>query len=162
MSDFVNAVREKVSNKCCVRRCQKEGCRVPLSNDLRPFLLIDMDQRCFPSEKNGKRCDFLFFSGYEGKDWVVPMELQKGKASASKIITQLQAGAFIAEKLAPKGENLEFRPVAAYGGGLRRNELKIFRQTKVNFRQKHEFVRLIKCGTNLTQALRSTPLRFGA
>ena len=157
MSDFVNAVREKVSNKCCVRRCQKVGCKVPLSKELNPFVLIDMDQPCSPSEKNGKRCDLLFFSGYEGKDWVVPMELQKGKASASKIVPQLQAGASIAEKLVPKGENLEFRPVAAYGGDLRRNELNVFRQTKVKFRQKHEFVRLVKCGTNLTQALHSTP-----
>lgn len=162
MSDFLHAVRDKVSKKCCVRRCQKEGCKVPLSNELNPFVLIDMDQPCSLSEKNAKRCDFLFFSGYEGKDWVVPLELQKGKAYASKILEQLQAGADIAEKLVPKGENLEFRPVAAYGGDLRRNEWNVLRQTKVKFRQKRELVRLKKCGTNLTQFLRSTPLRSGA
>ncbi len=161
MIDFVNAVREKVSNKCCVRRCQKEGCKVPLSNELHPFVLIDMDQPCSPSEKNGKRCDFLFISGYDSKDWVVPMELQKGKASASKIVAQLQAGAHIAEKLAPKGENLEFRPVAAFGG-IRKDERNELRKKKVKFRQKGRIVHLIKCGTNLTQALRSMPLRSGA
>ena len=81
-----------------------------LSNELHPFVLIDMDQPCSPSGENGKRCDYLFFSGYEGKDWVVPMELQKGKASASKIVEQLQAGAVIAEKLVPKGSILNSVP----------------------------------------------------
>ena len=85
MSIVVDAVRSKVSKQCCVTRCSKEGCNVPLPKDLRPFVVIDMDHSESPAAESGKRCDFLFVS----QRWVAPMELKKGKANAGEIVPQL-------------------------------------------------------------------------
>lgn len=158
MSGIVSAVLATVSNQCCITRCRKEGCSILLPNKLRPSVVIDMDSRESPNPKNGKRCDFLFFGEGKREDWVVPMELQKGNANSSKIVPQLRAGALVAEMIVPKHADVKFRPVAAYGGGLRRHELTAFRNknNKVRFRKQNEFIRLIRCGTNLVKALRAS------
>ena len=156
MKSFVKFVRENVSDKCCTTRCRKPGCKVRLSQEPCSFVLIDLDHPESPRPNHGKCCDFLLFSkDDDGKEWVVPMELKRGKATTSEIVPQLQAGAGIAKKLVSNSADVEFRPVAAYGGGLTKYERRAFRKNnnKVRFRQKREFVRLIKCGTCLTQVL---------
>ncbi len=148
MSAIVDAVRSKVSKRCCVTRCSKEGCNVPLPNDLRPFVVIDMDHAELPAAESGKRCDFLFVN----QRWVAPMELKKGKANAGEIVPQLQAGAAVADRLVPRNAKIAFRPMAAYGGGFSKHERESFKQRKVRFRKQSEIVRLIRCGTPLSLA----------
>lgn len=121
-----------------------------LPAELRPFVLIDMDHPESPATSGGKRCDFLFIN----ESWLAPLELKKGRVDASEIVQQLRAGAKAAEGLVPEGARVGFRPVAAYGGALRKQERDDLRKpgNKIEFREDREFVRLIRCGANLTQA----------
>lgn len=151
MSAAVDAVREKVSSACLVERCRSKGCRIGLPGNLKPFVLIDMDHPGAPAAKDEKRCDFLFVN----RCWVAPVEIKKGRAAASEIVPQLRAGAAAAQRVVPSDADVRFRPVAAYGGALRRQEHDEFRKSrnKVTFWGHAELVRLIRCGASLTQAL---------
>ena len=155
MSCLVDSLRSKLRKACLASRCKKQGCKVGLTKELSPFVLIDMDRSGAPVKQNQKRCDYLFVGDRSGETWVVPMELMKGKATASKIVPQLRAGASIAEKLVPDNEKVRFRPVAAYGRGLTRYEFNQFKKmtNRVKFGQVQEFVHLIKCGSKLKKAL---------
>ena len=155
MNNLSNAVRAKVSEEFLTTKCQKPGCKVSLPNSLRPFILIDMDHSDSPAPGGSKRCDFLFIGEYRNQDWVVPLELKRGKANASEIVPQLQAGASIAEGIVPDRASVKFQPVAAYGGDLRRHQTNAFRNTRnrIKFRQGRKPVRLIKCGSSLELAL---------
>lgn len=149
MSAVVDAVRQKVPRECHVKRCQREGCKVDLPAELRPFVLIDIDHSKSPAASGGKRCDFLFVN----ESWLAPLELKKGRAIAGEIVPQLQAGAKMAEGVLPGGARIGFRPIAAYGGALRKQERDNFRKpgNKIEFRGDREFVRLIRCGASLAQ-----------
>ena len=75
----------------------------------------------------------------------------------SEIVPQLQAGASIAEGIVPNDAEMKFRPVAAYGGELKRHQLNLFRNKAnwIEFRNQAKGVRLIRCGASLEQALKS-------
>ena len=163
MSNLSNAVRAKVSEECLTTRCQKEGCKVSLPRNgrfpdgQRPYVVIDMDHCESPAPEGRKRCDFLFIGEYRNHEWVVPLELKRGKADASEIVPQLRAGASIAEEIVSNSVEIKFRPVAAYGGELRRHQLNLFRNkaNRVKFGNQLEGVRLIRCGASLEQAFKS-------
>ena len=157
MSDLSNAVRATVSEECLTTKCQKRGCKVSLPNSLRPFILIDMDHSDSPAPGGSKRCDFLFIGEYRNQEWVVPLELKRGKADASEIVPQLRAGASVAEGIVPDRASVKFQPVAAYGGELKRHQWNLFRNKSnwVKFGNQREGVRLIRCGASLEQALKS-------
>lgn len=163
MSSIANAVCTSVSEECLTTRCKKEGCKVSLPSvgripvGQRPYVVIDMDHSKSPAPEGSKRCDFLFIGEYKNLDWVVPLELKKGQPTVSEIVPQLQAGASIANDIVPRDAEIKFRPVAAYGGELKRHQWNHFRK-KVNwirFRNQREGVRLIRCGASLKQGLRS-------
>ena len=75
-----------------------------------------MDLPKSPAKNGDQRCNFLFIGEGADEDWVVPMELKKGKASDSNIVSQLKAGARVAQQVIPNNASFRFRPVAAYGG----------------------------------------------
>ena len=162
MSNLSNAVRAKVSEECLTTRCQKEGCKVSLPRNgrfpdrQRPYVVIDMDHSESPAPQDGQRCDFLFIGECKNREWVVPLELKRGKADASEIVPQLRAGASIAEGIVSNSVEIKLRPVAAYGGELRRHQLNLFRNkvNRVKFGNQREGVRLIRCGASLEQALK--------
>ena len=169
MSNLSNTVRAKVPEDCLTTKCQKEGCKVNLPSNgrfpdrRRPYDVIDMDHSESPAPEGSKRCDFLFIGGYKNQDWVVPLELKKGQPTVSEIVPQLLAGASIADGIVPRDSEIKFRPVAAYGGELKRHQWNHFRK-KVNwirFRNQSEGVRLIRCGASLEQALNSRKIRLG-
>ena len=163
MSSLANAVRAGVSEECLTTRCQKEGCKVSLPrigrfpDRQRPYVVIDMDHSESPASQDGQRCDFLFIGNCKSQDWVVPLELKRGQPTVSEIVPQLQAGASIAEGIVPNDAELKFRPVAAYGGELKKHQWNRFkdRANRIKFRKQREGVRLIRCGTSLEQALKS-------
>lgn len=153
MKGLENAINANISAHCRVKNCEKRGCKVLLPNKLAPFIVIDMDHAESPAKVDGKRCDFLFISEDGGNNWVVPLELKSGNVSSSEIVPQLQAGALVANQLVPKNAHVQFRPVAAYGGGLRKYEWYSFRKkrNKIKFRQHSEIARLIRCGSSLAK-----------
>ena len=156
MTDIVSQVRERVSSECLVTRCQKEGCSLRLNNAPTPYILIDMDHPQTPVSQNERRCDYIFIGG--GNDsWLAPMELKRGKPSASEIVPQLRASAIIADRIIPPGEQVRFRPIAVFGGDLNRIEReRLLRDDNlIRFRDQRIPVRLLRCGRPLADALRS-------
>lgn len=159
MSDLVNSVREKVPGKCCVTYCRKEGCRVSLSKELYPRVVVDLDLDRYEEliSKNATRCDYIIVFKFNGSDWVVPLELTTGKKGARKIVEQLQAGASIAERIVCNGVSVKFRAVAALGRGIRKHDRKSFKTYKVKFRHKNRTIFWKKCGLKLVDVLGASP-----
>ena len=161
MTDLVKYIKRKVPSPCCVKRCNKEGCKVDLTQAPRPFVLIDMDCRDLEIERGSNRCDFLFAGQGDGDvpGWVAALEL-KGRPKASKVRAQLQSGAQFAERILPKDVEIRFRPVLFYRGGLRGAELTLLRGSSIRFRHPtkgivlKERVILRRCGSRLKDALR--------
>ena len=157
MTGLVETVRGKVENTC-VRsgRLRREGCTVSLQGAPQLRLVIDFDKPGSPLERQQTRCDYLFVAEVPAKSgWLAPLELKRGKLDASEVVGQLRAGARAAEQLVPDTMPVNFRPIAAFGGGItksERNELRANRN-KVRFHGTAESVRLIKCGGKLTQGL---------
>lgn len=157
MNGLVAMVRNKVHESCLTNgRIRKSGCSANLNGAPQPRLIIDFDRPGAPIGPSQGRCDYLFVAtGEESWDWVAPLELKRGDFDASQIVGQLKAGARSAENLIPQNAPVEFRPVAVFGGGIRkaeRNALKI-RSNRVRFHLTYESIRLIKCGGLLTGGL---------
>lgn len=118
--------------------------------------LINLEHDAAPVGSNAPRSDFLFVGGHTpDAEWVSPIELTAGSARVSKFLPQLRAGADIASKLIPRQIHVRFRPVAAYGGELRRSERDNFlkKTNYVTFRNMPTPVKLIRCGSPLSKAL---------
>lgn len=153
-----------VPDKCLVTRCQGSGCTVPMDIPNEAYVLVDID--CYMRDPETKKCDFLFISSPERGSAVIvaPVELKKGEAKSNTIIPQLKSGAKIAEQLIPKERDnlrlsqISFLPIAAYGGELRREQVKQFRKgsNRIKFRQQQQFVKLIKCGTPISKVLKQS------
>ena len=155
MTTFVSTIAARISDQCRSRRCRKNGCTLSMSRAPTPAILIDMDSSEAPqATSRTNRCDYLFFGGTE--NWVVPLELKRGKPNASEIIPQLQSGANIADSLVPAGTDVTFRPVAVYGGQLTRIERNrlLARRNRIRFRDLRLLTTMVRCGTELAAALR--------
>ena len=155
MTDLVERISKTVSPDCLATRCRKEGCSLVLTNAPTPNILIDMDHPKAPVDLNQSRCDYLFIGG-NSEAWLVPMELKRGKPNTSQIVRQLQAGSDVADRIVPDQAQIRFRPIAVYGGELRRierdNMLK--NANRIRFRSQRQLVKLVRCGTTLYNALR--------
>ena len=153
MSDLVKSVGEKVSKDSCTNRCRKGNCKVVLSKELYPRVVIDLDHCEELASKNDRRCDYIIIGDICGDDLVIPLELTGGRKDASEIVAQLQAGALIAKKVVRNNLEFKFRPVFAYRG-FRKGERDALRnnRNRVSFWGKRELVRVIKCGNTLSKA----------
>ena len=153
----VETVLRKTNARCHATRCREGRCSLSLNGVPEPNVLISLDHPDSPVNVNQARCDYLFVGGEDENDgaWVAPIELTASAARVSKFLPQLRAGAAIAESLVPQSAQVQFRPVAVYGGELRRIERDNFLKSanRVRFRSKPEKIRLIRCGSPLTKAL---------
>ena len=141
----VETVRTRVDAQCQTTSCRDGSCSLSLEHEAAPV------------QANRPHCDYLFVGGgdEEGGPWVAPIELTASAARVSKFLPQLRAGAEIADKLLPQSARVRFRPVAAYGGELRRTERDGFLKSgnRVDFRKSPVPVKLVRCGSPLTNAL---------
>ena len=154
MTGLVDAVRDRLCERCLVKECDKNGCSVSLNGVPQPHLVIDLDGPNSPVGQRQKRCDYLFVADKCNRGWVVPMELKNGEMKVSKVIGQLQAGADVAQKLVSHGSAISFRPVAVvreFRKGAR-DKLRE-RESEVSFRGRSERIRVLICGDPLTMAL---------
>ena len=153
----VKSVRERTDMKCHTTVCRDGSCSLSLEGAPEPSVLISLEHEAAPVKAKQAHCDYLFVGGSDGKGgpWVAPVELTASAARVSKFLPQLRAGADIADKLLPQNVQVRFRPVAAYGGELRRTERDGFLKSvnHVVFRRKKVPVKLVRCGSPLTKAL---------
>lgn len=152
---LVAAVRRVVPETCLeTGALNKEGCTVRLKGAPAPRLVIDFDKPDAPLGTHSSRCDYLFLAEASGpKAWVVPLELKKGKAAASGVEKQLQAGADAAGRLLPPAMPVRFRPIVV-SRGTHKNEREKLKRLRVRYRGTREPIRQLGCDRQLVDALR--------
>ena len=151
---IVRTIRERTDVRCHTTVCRDGRCSLSLEDVPEPSILISLEHEAAPVKAGQTHCDYLFVGGRA--PWVAPVELTASAARVSKFLPQLRAGADIADKLLPQDVQVRFRPVAAYGGELRRIERDGFLKpaNRVVFRTKPVPIKLVRCGSPLTQALK--------
>ncbi len=155
---LVKKVREKLDSSCLVvGRLTKEGCRLLMTGVTDSRLVVDLDKPGSPVHSGAPHCDYLFIADDEsGVGWVAPLELKRGRLHADQVVKQLRGGAATAESLVPEAARITFRPVAACGSAPKaeRNRLRS-RNNRIRLHGRTEAVRLLSCGEQLVNALRS-------
>ena len=153
----VETVRRKTDPKCHATTCRDGNCSLLLHGVPESSVLISLEHEAAPVAVGKPRSDYLFLgSDKNSRLWVAPIELTESKADFSKFAPQLRAGAAIADKLLPKNiPEVKFRPIAVHGG-IHRNEVNKFRQSrnKISFRGKSVSIELTRCGSPLANALK--------
>lgn len=156
MTGLVAAVRAKLDRRCLATGgLNKNGCGITMKDAPQPRVVVDFDKPGAPARRDGPRCDYLFIAeGGDGRFWVAPLELKKGRLHAGEAVRQLRAGAEAAERLVASGEKAALRPVVAAGAmpKAERNGLKRA-DNKVRFHGRREEVRLMQCGAPPVRAL---------
>ena len=86
---------------------------------------------------------------------MVPLEVKSSGIKVSTVLSQLRAGARVAERIVPGASSVRFVPVAAHGGKLHRKQINDLakRANGVAFRGERYSIRLIRCGDPLSRAL---------
>ena len=155
MTDLVERVRRALDSKCFIKgRLSKDGCKVVMTDAPSPRLIVDFDKPGSPLAANATRCDYLLVAEVEhADDWVVVLELKRGRLDADEVIRQLRAGASATEKLIPPGEPVRFRPVVA-SGSTSKHERNLLKSKPVQFHGRTKIVQRIKCEAPLFQELR--------
>ena len=151
------SVRSQVGPGCVTRQCRKRGCSLSLVDTSRQSFVIDMDHAESPVDRNQTHCDFLFIGSPSSAhdEWVVPIELKRGGIGAAEAKEQLQAGADIADRLAPHGSDPRFRPIAVSGSMDRYEQIQLRKSlNKIVFRGARMTVVRVRCGSPLADALR--------
>ena len=150
----VDAILDGTKPQCHADRCEDSGCSLSMSGAPSPNALISLEHPDAPVEVGRPRCDFLFVGGYdEDLPLVAPIELTTGMKSAFQFQRQIEGGVSVVDKLLPSGVAFRFRPVAAHKHELPRAEINKLRENRVHFRGQDSLIRLVRCGSNLAQAL---------
>ena len=150
----VDAIRAKTDPQCRVDKCEDSGCSLSMSGAPSPGALISLEHPAAADIAGRSHCDFLFVGGRdEDRPLVAPIELTIGKKSANQFLRQIRRGASVADSLLPSEVAFRFRPVAAYKRELGRGKIAKLRANKVAFRGQTSPIKLVRCGSNLAQAL---------
>lgn len=155
MPDVIDAVKNKLHAGYQVTRCRKQNCSLGMRGAPEKHVLIDLDGDDAPVRRNQARCDYIFV-GRATTDCVAALELKGDKPDASEVVSQLRAGAKIAESLVPRSSQVRFAAIAVFGGGMHRKERDdlLKRRNRITFRGERSPVTLVRCGDTLASALR--------
>jgi len=157
MTSLVEAVYRKITESCIeAESLQRKDCNVSLEDAPQPHIVIDFDKPDSPLGKGETRCEYLFVADRDGGGgWVVPMEFKSCKLKVTKVASQLQAGARVAEQLVPNQNPIKFRPVAVVYESMNKKQRKDLkdRSNAVRYRRYREPVRVLLCGALLTDVL---------
>ena len=151
MTNLIDQIKRKLPDGCLTNRLSKEGCTVKLNDAPVSSIKIDMDKLV---GQNATKCDYIFIGGCKNV-FLVPLELMKGKADATKIVRQLQAGADIAAcRIIPKNKEVQFQPVAVCGKFHRHERDKlVHKSSRIHFRGERISIERLECGEPLTNAV---------
>ena len=152
---LLEKIRDEFEPKgCIVKRLKKDGCKVGMTGVPKDKVVIDFDKPGSPLSENEKRCDyFVFVEERNPLDWVMVLELKRGKLHANEVVKQLQASASVAEKIVPSSHKIQFRPIAV-SRGISRRERNHLKNKSITFHKHSEAVRLMSCGTPLAEVLK--------
>ena len=150
----VDAILDETDPQCHADKCEDSGCSLSMSGAPSPGALISLEHPDAPVPFGQSHCDFLFVGGHdEDRPLVAPIELITGNKRAGVFLRQIEGGASVADSLLPSEVAFRFRPVAAYKRELGRGRINKLRACRVAFRGQDRLIRLVRCGSNLAQAL---------
>ncbi len=156
MTALLKSVAPMIDRDCLVKGgLKKDGCRVAMTGAPAPRLVVDFDKPGSPLAADATRCDYLVIAEGDGAhDWVVVLELKRGKLHGDQVVKQLQAGASAAEKLVPRDAALRFRPIVASRSRHRHEYTRIKgKSVRIRLHGHSEPVRVISCGAGLVDGL---------
>ena len=156
MGNLVERIKKSLPNRCFAKgqKHTKKGCSVSLKNAPKPYIMIDLDKPEALVGQNDPKCDYIFIGG-SNNVLVEPLELKKGELDASQVVKQLQAGADIADaRIIPAGDQVQFRPVAVYGGKFHKAQKRelLKPSSKIRFKGVRFNIHLLKCDQPLIEA----------
>ena len=154
MAGLVESVRSAVAERCLTTRCRARGCSVNMDGVQGDHVLINMDCLGLGIGRQDRRCDFIFVS--DDGDRVVAMELKRGDLDASYVVEQLRAGARFVERIVPRDADVNFVPLAVYGGKFHRKEREelLKRANWISFRGRRVQVDSLRCGRGIIEKLK--------
>ena len=140
----------KVDADCLSRECEKQGCKIGLTDVPQPFHLIDMDRDPLA---RGSRCDYLLVGEDCQQDlYVVPMELKSSAFRPPSVAKQLAGGAKVAHRRVPK-VRCRFVPVVAHDGAHRK-QINDLAKCAVHFRGTPYAIKTMNCGEEVAKHLK--------
>lgn len=133
----------------------KGGCTVGTADAPAPFRIVDLDHAAAPVRPNASKCDYLFLAEADGgrRLRVVPLEMKATALNPSKVASQLQAGARVADDLVRGASPVRFTPVAAYGRNPHRRQYRKLADVKIKCRNSEYAIVTMQCGSPLALAL---------
>ncbi len=157
-STAVDAVIAHTNPQSHASTCNDSGCSLSLSDVPTPNVLVSMEHPASPVATGQPHCDYLFVGGdddVDGGPWVAPIELTTGKKRASELLAQIRSVTSIADRLLPHGIKFRYNPVAAHDRSLHRDDIADLRKpaNRVRFRGKPPSVQIVRCGSQLANAL---------
>ena len=154
MAGLVESVRSAVAERCRATRCRARGCSVSMNGIQGDHILINMDCHSLGIGRRDRRCDYIFVS--DDGDWVVALELKRGDLDASYVVEQLRAGARFVERIVPRDADVNFVPLAVYGGKFHRKEREelLKRANWISFRGRRVQVDSLRCGRSIIEKLK--------
>lgn len=155
MSNWISTITRKVSKRCVVDRCDKDGCSIATEGLPSDRIIIDLDRHVADRPLGQKLCDYLIAAEDGTARWIMPVELKSGGFQASSIIKQLQAGSDRAKELIRYDNSLTLVPILAHRRKRRmhRNDIKLLREREIVLFGMKKKVILIECGANLKRHL---------
>lgn len=141
-------IENRLDRRALAKRCEKEGCVVPLDGIGTEFLLVDLDADGSPIASTESRCDYLFFTEIH----VTVLELKSGGFKHSEVERQLQAGASAVERLCHREAKKQFQAVLVHGV-LKKAARRWLREMHVTYEGTSYAVHRKSCGTPMTGIL---------
>lgn len=155
-SENIDYVNKRVQSSCVASNCSKQGCTLSLKGLSNLKVLVDLDKPGAPVKQGSPKCDYIMFACINKNDTfcVAPIEMKRGSANASKMTSQLVAGAEIAMRLVSKQPDTKFIPIAVYGGRLHSVQSRNFRSKRVKFHGESYPITLVRSGNRLIDFLK--------
>lgn len=155
MTGVVASVATRVPKNCFAAQCDRDRCKLDLDGAPNVRVVIDLDCGALSIPPDQKRCDYVFIGEEASATWVSPIELKSGRFSASGALEQLKSGTGVADKWLPQGIALRFVPVLAHDKPIHKEDRRRLLSRTLTLRGKTSKTMLLKCGDQLTKALRT-------
>lgn len=155
MNSAVAAVARRVPDDCHAADCDKDECRVDLTDAPAGRIIVDMDCDSLGIPIGQKRCDYLFVGEEAETTYVVVIEFKSGGFRVRATVAQLEAEAEMADDWLPQGIEFRFVPVLVHGKFIGKNIRRELLLGTIRLREQKKKVALVRSGNPLTEALRA-------
>ena len=151
---LLEGVRQEHSHCCITDSYEENRCGLDMRGLARSELVTLHGTQYQSNHRwQGRLCDRIIFGRMDGY-FVCAVEFKGGRSvDISAAIGQIQGGLNLAVELRLGLWATNWLPLLVYSGGMPRDEVTVFRNRQVFFRNQRRLVRRIDCGSNLLNYL---------